>query len=157
MWLRKSSSDKEWRARFLRATQILNGLLHDWATRIIQIANICGLVGWLFAIGQGDVFWIMINFKILAAEDIVPGTAVIVAVMIDFAIGDRSITKVLKPTWDVLNAGSISLSRGIIGHKPIFCGVKPRHQTGARRPTDWHLTVCFLKDNAALCQAVDVR
>ena len=127
MWLRKSSSDKERCARFLRTTQILDGLLHDWATRIIQIANICTLVGWLFAIGQGDVFRIMINFEILAAEDIIPGRAIIVTVMIDFTIGDRSITKVLKPTWDVLNAGSICLSGGIIGHKPVFCGIEPSH------------------------------
>ena len=98
----------------------------------------------------------MINFEILAAEDIIPRRAIIVTVMIDFTIGDRSITKVLKPTWDILNAGSICLSGRIIGHEPVFCGIEPRHQTGARRPADWHLTVCFLKDDAALCQAVDV-
>ena len=99
----------------------------------------------------------MINFEILAPEDIIPGGAIIVAVMVDFTIGDCSIAKILKPTRDILNAGSICLSGGIIGHKPVFCGVEPRHQTGARRAADWHLAVCFLKDNAALCQAVDVR
>ena len=98
----------------------------------------------------------MINFEILAAEDIIPGRAIIVTVMIDFTIGNCSITKVLKPTWDILNAGSICLSSGIIGHEPVFCRIEPRHQTGARRTADWHLAVCFLKDNTTVCQAVDI-